>query len=86
MPLFYAGIHSGYSFQPNFHTLSTYSPTASGSDLAPLDFQEPYLNAIFNFIGITDIQFIHANGLNAGLQEQSLLEASEKLHSLSARW
>lgn len=57
-----------------------------GSDLAPLDFQEPYLRAIFNFIGITDIQFVHANGLNTGLQKQSLLEASEKLHLLSAHW
>lgn len=55
--------------------------TARGSDfrptsnLAPLDFQEPYLRAIFNFIGITDIQFVNANGLNTGLSERSLAEA-----------
>lgn len=57
--------------------------TAHGSDfrmgtsLAPLDFQESYLRAIFNFIGITDIQFVNANGLNSELREQSLFKARE---------
>jgi FMN-dependent NADH-azoreductase len=66
--------------------------TARGSDfrmgmpLAPLDFQEPYLRAIFNFIGITDIQFINANGLNSGLREESLFKAREQLQRLVGNW
>jgi FMN-dependent NADH-azoreductase len=66
--------------------------TARGSDfrpgtpLASLDFQEPYLRAIFNFIGITDIQFINANGLNSGWREQSLAEAREAIKTLAATW
>jgi FMN-dependent NADH-azoreductase len=62
---------------------SDFSP---GSALAPQDFQEPYLRTVFNFIGITDIQFVNANGLNGGLREQSLIEATEKLRSLSVNW
>jgi FMN-dependent NADH-azoreductase len=66
--------------------------TARGSDfrpgtaLAPLDFQEPYLRAIFNFIGITDIQFVNANGLNSELREQSLAEARERLQAFAIHW
>jgi FMN-dependent NADH-azoreductase len=29
-----------------------------------LDFQEPYLRAILGFIGLTDVEFIHIEGLN----------------------
>ena len=29
-----------------------------------LDFQEPYLRAILGFVGITDVEFIHIEGLN----------------------
>ncbi|NJK52193.1 MAG: FMN-dependent NADH-azoreductase [Leptolyngbyaceae cyanobacterium SU_3_3] len=63
--------------------------TARGSDfrpssvLAPLDFQEPFLRTVFNFIGITDIQFVNANGLNTRLQEQSLAEVQETLRKLA---
>ncbi len=66
--------------------------TARGSDfrpnspLAPLDFQEPYLRAIFNFIGITDIKFVNANGLNTELREQSLAEARETLLAIASNW
>lgn len=57
-----------------------------GSPLAPLNFQEPYLRAIFNFIGITDIQFINANGLNSGIREQSLAEARSAIGALTPSW
>ncbi|MGL5877160.1 MAG: FMN-dependent NADH-azoreductase [Xenococcaceae cyanobacterium] len=66
--------------------------TARGSDFrpnspfAPLDFQEPYLRAIFNFIGITDIEFVNANGLNTELREQSLSEARETLLAIASNW
>jgi FMN-dependent NADH-azoreductase len=66
--------------------------TARGSDFspssafAPLDFQEPFLRTVFNFIGITDIQFIHANALNSELREQSLAEARTSIQDLSLYW
>ena len=37
---------------------------APGSPMQALDHQEPWLRTIFGFIGITDISFIHAQGLN----------------------
>ncbi len=42
--------------------------TARGGIYAgsPLDHQEPYLRQALGFIGITDVQFIHAEGLNMG--------------------
>ena len=33
---------------------------------SPLDHQEPYLRQALGFIGITDVEFIHAEGLNMG--------------------
>lgn len=44
---------------------------------SPLDFQEPYLKAIFELIGITDITFIHAENLAMGeeARHQSLTKA-----------
>ena len=42
--------------------------TARGGIYAgsPLDHQEPYLRQALGFIGIADVQFIHAEGLNMG--------------------
>jgi FMN-dependent NADH-azoreductase len=57
-----------------------------GSAFAPADFQEPFLRTVFHFIGITDIQFVHANALNSELREQSLAEASEKIQALALQW
>ncbi len=45
---------------------------ASGSDFRPTtpggayNFIEPYLRAVFGFIGISDVQFVYAHSLNAG--------------------
>ncbi|WP_353808764.1 FMN-dependent NADH-azoreductase [Agromyces sp. SYSU T00194] len=41
---------------------SDYSP---GSPLQALNFQEPYLRAIFGFVGITDITFVHGHAMDA---------------------
>ncbi|MCC5655742.1 FMN-dependent NADH-azoreductase [Nostoc sp. XA010] len=67
--------------------------TARGSDFsatspfAAYDFQEPYLRAIFGFIGITDIQFINANSLNGGdARTQSLSEARAAIQDAIAQW
>ena len=44
---------------------------SSGSDytpeyMKPFDFAEPYLRAIFGFVGITDITFVRAGGMDMG--------------------
>ena len=37
---------------------------------APSDFQEPYLRFLFGFLGITDIEFVRAEGLNLSPQHR----------------
>jgi len=37
---------------------------SANSPLRPMDFQEPYLKAIFGFIGITDIKFVYAQPMD----------------------
>jgi len=46
-----------------------------------LDHQEPYLRQALGFIGIHDVSFIHAEGLNMGgdFQQKGLAKAKEKL-------
>ncbi|MFG0382109.1 FMN-dependent NADH-azoreductase [Pseudomonas sp. zbq_18] len=46
-----------------------------------LDHQEPYLRQALAFIGIHDVQFIHAEGLNMGAEfsEKGLAKAREQL-------
>ncbi|MEH2245174.1 FMN-dependent NADH-azoreductase [Nostoc sp.] len=68
--------------------------TASGGDYsatspaAAYNFQEPYLRAIFGFIGITDIQFINANSLSNGddARIQSLSKARAAIQDAIAQW
>ncbi|WP_375480330.1 FMN-dependent NADH-azoreductase [uncultured Nostoc sp.] len=67
--------------------------TARGGDFSATspavayDFQEPYLRAIFGFIGVTDIQFINANSLNEGdARTRSLLEARAAIQDAIAQW
>jgi FMN-dependent NADH-azoreductase len=54
----------------------------------PLDFQEPYLRAIFDFIGVTDITFIHAENLAMGADERqyAIAAAHEAIHQVIAAW
>lgn len=64
--------------------------TVRGSDFrsvsafAPSDFQEPFLRTVFNFIGITDIQFIHAKGLRSDLRDQTLKETRRATQELAS--
>lgn len=61
--------------------------TRGGSYSAgPLDFQEPYLQAVFELIGITDITFIHAENLSMGAEarQQSLATAREAIQQFIA--
>lgn len=54
------------------------------------DFQEPYLRAIFGFVGITDIHFINAQPMDITLElrEMALTTAIEEAHSLvtNSKW
>jgi len=45
------------------------------------DFQEPYLRTILGFIGITDVTFVHAEGVNEGekAREAAMTAAAAKL-------
>jgi FMN-dependent NADH-azoreductase len=54
----------------------------------PLDFQEPYLRAIFDFIGVTDISFIHAENLVMGVDERqySIASAHKAIEQVIATW
>ena len=36
---------------------------SEGSPAAAIDFQEPYLRALFGFLGVTDISFVRAEGV-----------------------
>jgi len=56
--------------------------------MAAYDFQEPYLRAIFGFIGITDITFVHAQPMNFGpeAREEALAKASERIQELLTTW
>ena len=55
---------------------------------SPLDFQEPYLRAVFEFIGITDIAFIHAENLAMGAEERqrAIASAHVAIHQVIASW
>jgi FMN-dependent NADH-azoreductase len=60
--------------------------TSRGGDYGPdspshnYDFQEPYLRAIFGFVGITDITFINAQPMDMGQKAQE-----SKLHDAMAK-
>jgi FMN-dependent NADH-azoreductase len=56
----------------------------AGSPAMALDFQEPYLRAILAFLGITDVTFVHAEGLNLGpdIAARGLAEARRAVAEL----
>lgn len=71
-------VQPGYMFRydetgqvvPMVHGKSMVCVTSRGADYGPggelhrFDFQEPYLRAIFGFVGITDITFINAQPMD----------------------
>jgi FMN-dependent NADH-azoreductase len=61
---------------------------APGSPTASFDHQEPWLRTIFGFIGITDLRFIHADGMNLGddVRAASLKRAREQIADLVKTW
>ncbi len=59
----------------------------SSKERQAMNFQEPYLLAVFGFIGIEDITFIKAEPMDKGLeiQKQKLQEAKEMAKQLAGR-
>ncbi len=59
-----------------------------GTPAAAYNFHEPYLRTIFGFIGVTDVTFITADGLNMGdtLREKSLTNAHQAIKEAIANW
>lgn len=53
----------------------------TGTAGQPLDFQEPYLRAVLGFLGITDIEFVRAEGVNvsADHKEEALKTAQASI-------
>lgn len=65
--------------------------TSRGGDFGPqsplhaYDFQEPYLRAIFGFIGITDMEFVNAQPVDvSALRETALATAAGHARALAA--
>ena len=63
----------------------SYTP---GSASAAMNFQEPYLRAIFGFMGLTDLQFVMADNLNRGddAAAQSKERTENALKELAGSW
>ncbi|MCD8563357.1 MAG: NAD(P)H-dependent oxidoreductase [Alphaproteobacteria bacterium] len=53
-------------------------------DLAPLDHQESYLRTVMGFMGITDVEFIRAEGVNMGpdIAAQAVAQAQSSIQTL----
>ena len=59
-----------------------------GSPMASYNFQEPYLRAIFGFMGVTDVQFVAADSMNMGddAVKVSREKAESTLKELATSW
>ena len=59
--------------------------TYTTPDMSAMDFQEPYLRAIFGFVGIKDIGFINAEAMDMGeqLQKQNIQAAQDKAKEIA---
>ncbi|SOC44903.1 FMN-dependent NADH-azoreductase [Rhizobium subbaraonis] len=51
--------------------VSTRGGHYSSGPAAAMDHQESYLTAVFGFIGITDVEFVRAEGLNLGADQKA---------------
>lgn len=56
----------------------------SEGPFAAFDAQEPHLRAMLGFMGLTDVQFVHAEGLAMGEAERVIAGASERLAAIPA--
>jgi FMN-dependent NADH-azoreductase len=68
--------------------------TARGGDYTPggpaasFDHQEPWIRTIFGFVGLEDIRFIHAQGINQGdsARAAGLEKARREIAELLKKW
>lgn len=51
----------------------------------PKDTQTQYLTDFFNFVGITDIEFVYAEGLNMGELDDAVANANEQVKALAEK-
>lgn len=51
---------------------------SAGSPASAMDHQETYLSAVFAFVGITDIEFIRAEGLNISPESKEAAVAAAR--------
>lgn len=60
----------------------------ASSPMKAMDFQEPYLRAIFGFVGITDINFIVAQPMDMGveIQRQKIKECIDAAKEIAAQF
>ncbi len=58
------------------------------SPMHAYDFQEPYLRAIFGFVGITDMHFVNAQPMDITpqLREAAIASSIEKAHSIVSQF
>ncbi len=52
----------------------------------PNDTQTPFLQSIFNFVGLTQQHFVYAEALNMGQAEPAIAAAQVELVSLAQQW
>ena len=59
---------------------------AAGSPSAPFEHHESYLTTVLNFIGLTDVTVVRAEGLAFGpeAREAALLKARERIAAIAA--
>ena len=59
---------------------------SDGAPAAPLDFSERYLVAVLHHIGLTEVEVIHAEGVNMGqdARDSSIERARRKIASVTA--
>ena len=58
------------------------------SPVAAYDFQEPWLRSVFGFLGVTDVTFVHAEGMNLGdeARQSGLAKAEAEIDELAKAW
>lgn len=61
---------------------------APGTAWAANDHQEPFLKTVFGFMGLKDVTFVHAEGLNLGPESaaRGIEEARRRLSALAESW
>ncbi len=64
--------------------ISTSGGTYTSKETQPLEHEEPYLRTIFNFVGITDITFIKAEGMDMGNDELRVQQLSTAKNAAQA--